>query len=422
MRAMTGPATGDFQIPGVDRAPAPGRRPVGIPTLTETSVSANLPSGVRAVLHGGLRRIRNGLRSPRECAGCAPFNGSGPVRWFPPDRAGPGPVDHHRALHGPTPRCRGSPGADRCDGPYRWDAWSSASVTSPPRRHAARRRWRGWSRSAATVALLRRAHPHPGEPARRRTPGGGELPRSTGTRYDLFVALTAARCATTPAAGRQRHLPRRRARPDHHRQGGRERRPPLRRALRVRRRRGLEPRGDAQPRHRPARRGWRSLRERVEAMKAIWTQDEASYHGEFVNFDRIWSWPKPAQRPHPPVLVGGIGPTVLDRVLAFGDALVPELGTRTSSTGSPSCAPAPTARRGPGDERARGPARCSSSSARRASVASSRWLPSGPARRVEQAIRGVGVRDRRPARRVGARTTGRAASDHRPGRRACSCG
>jgi probable F420-dependent oxidoreductase len=65
------------------------------------------------------------------------------------------------------------------------------------------------------------------------------------------------------------------------------------------------------------------LRERVEAMKEIWTSDEASYSGDFVNFERIWSWPKPAQRPHPPVLVGGNGPTVTDRVLAFGDAWMP---------------------------------------------------------------------------------------------------
>jgi probable F420-dependent oxidoreductase len=65
------------------------------------------------------------------------------------------------------------------------------------------------------------------------------------------------------------------------------------------------------------------LRERVEAMKAIWSEDEASYHGAHVHFDRIWSWPKPAQRPHPPVLVGGNGPTVTDRVLAFGDAWMP---------------------------------------------------------------------------------------------------
>jgi alkanesulfonate monooxygenase SsuD/methylene tetrahydromethanopterin reductase-like flavin-dependent oxidoreductase (luciferase family) len=65
------------------------------------------------------------------------------------------------------------------------------------------------------------------------------------------------------------------------------------------------------------------LRERVEAMKAIWTSGEASYAGEYVSFERIWSWPKPAQRPHPPILVGGNGPGVLDRVLSFGDAWFP---------------------------------------------------------------------------------------------------
>jgi probable F420-dependent oxidoreductase len=65
------------------------------------------------------------------------------------------------------------------------------------------------------------------------------------------------------------------------------------------------------------------MRERLEAMKAIWTQDEASYHGEHVEFDRIWSWPKPVQKPHPPVLVGGNGPKVLDRVVAFGDEWMP---------------------------------------------------------------------------------------------------
>jgi alkanesulfonate monooxygenase SsuD/methylene tetrahydromethanopterin reductase-like flavin-dependent oxidoreductase (luciferase family) len=55
----------------------------------------------------------------------------------------------------------------------------------------------------------------------------------------------------------------------------------------------------------------------------IWTEEEASYSGEFVNFDRIWSEPKPAQRPHPPILVGGSGPTVIDRVLDFGDSWFP---------------------------------------------------------------------------------------------------
>jgi probable F420-dependent oxidoreductase len=65
------------------------------------------------------------------------------------------------------------------------------------------------------------------------------------------------------------------------------------------------------------------LRERVEAMKAIWTEDEASYHGEHVEFDRIWCWPKPVQEPHPPILVGGNGEKVLERVVAFGDEWMP---------------------------------------------------------------------------------------------------
>ena len=51
--------------------------------------------------------------------------------------------------------------------------------------------------------------------------------------------------------------------------------------------------------------------------------EERGYSGRFVEFDRIWSWPKPAQAPHPPVLVGGNGPGVLDRVLAFGDEWMP---------------------------------------------------------------------------------------------------
>jgi probable F420-dependent oxidoreductase len=70
----------------------------------------------------------------------------------------------------------------------------------------------------------------------------------------------------------------------------------------------------------------RLVAERVQAMKEIWTHDIASFHGEFVDFDEIWMWPKPVQRPHPPVLVGGGGPTVLDRVLAFGDAWFPNWG------------------------------------------------------------------------------------------------
>jgi probable F420-dependent oxidoreductase len=65
------------------------------------------------------------------------------------------------------------------------------------------------------------------------------------------------------------------------------------------------------------------LRERVEAMRELWTAEEASYAGRHVRFERAWQWPKPVQRPHPPVLVGGNGPRVLDRVLAFGDGWMP---------------------------------------------------------------------------------------------------
>ncbi len=70
-------------------------------------------------------------------------------------------------------------------------------------------------------------------------------------------------------------------------------------------------------------RRWKVLRERIEAMKAIWSEKEATYHGEFVNFDKIWSWPKPVQKPHPPVLVGGNGPRTLERVVRYGDGWLP---------------------------------------------------------------------------------------------------
>jgi probable F420-dependent oxidoreductase len=68
---------------------------------------------------------------------------------------------------------------------------------------------------------------------------------------------------------------------------------------------------------------WGQMRERVEAMKTIWSEDEPEYHGRYVSFDSIWSWPKPVQKPHPPVLVGGVGDKVLDRVVAYGDEWIP---------------------------------------------------------------------------------------------------
>jgi probable F420-dependent oxidoreductase len=68
---------------------------------------------------------------------------------------------------------------------------------------------------------------------------------------------------------------------------------------------------------------WRLLRERVEAMKTLWCQDEASYHGKFVNFEQVWQWPKPVRKPHPPILVAGDGPGTLARVVRYGDAWLP---------------------------------------------------------------------------------------------------
>jgi probable F420-dependent oxidoreductase len=67
----------------------------------------------------------------------------------------------------------------------------------------------------------------------------------------------------------------------------------------------------------------RLLTERVQAMIEIWTNDEAEYHGQLVDFDRLQAWPKPVQTPYPPIIVGGAGPTVEDRILAFGDGWAP---------------------------------------------------------------------------------------------------
>jgi probable F420-dependent oxidoreductase len=65
------------------------------------------------------------------------------------------------------------------------------------------------------------------------------------------------------------------------------------------------------------------LREHVEAMKAIWMSEQSSYHGRHVNFDGIWSWPKPVQSPHPPILIGGNGSGAPARVLRYGDEWFP---------------------------------------------------------------------------------------------------
>jgi probable F420-dependent oxidoreductase len=65
------------------------------------------------------------------------------------------------------------------------------------------------------------------------------------------------------------------------------------------------------------------LRERVLAMKALWTEEEAEFHGEFVNFDPVWLYPKPKQQPHPPLFLGGETDHTLKRVVEFCDGWFP---------------------------------------------------------------------------------------------------
>lgn len=68
---------------------------------------------------------------------------------------------------------------------------------------------------------------------------------------------------------------------------------------------------------------WKVLRERVEAMREIWTNETAEYHGETVDFDGTWQWPKPLQRPHPPVLLGASTAKALPRAVRYCDGWMP---------------------------------------------------------------------------------------------------
>jgi probable F420-dependent oxidoreductase len=170
-------------------------------------------------------------------------------------------------------------------------------------------------------ALFFAEHTH--IPASRESPyPGGELPTKYWHCYDLFVALTAAALATTRlrvASGiclvieRDPIITANEVASIDHLSGGR-----FEFGVGAGWNREEMRNHGTDPGRRMA-----VLRERVEAMKAIWTEHEASYSGEHVKFERVLSYPKPMQRPHPPVLVGGDGPTVLDRVLAFGDGWLP---------------------------------------------------------------------------------------------------
>jgi probable F420-dependent oxidoreductase len=68
------------------------------------------------------------------------------------------------------------------------------------------------------------------------------------------------------------------------------------------------------------------MREHVLAMKALWTEEKAAYHGEFVKFDPVWSWPKPKQKPNPPILLGGETDHTLRRIIEYCDGWIPRPG------------------------------------------------------------------------------------------------
>jgi probable F420-dependent oxidoreductase len=68
---------------------------------------------------------------------------------------------------------------------------------------------------------------------------------------------------------------------------------------------------------------WTQTRESILAMKELWTRPEAEFHGRYYNFPAVRSYPKPAQKPHPPVLLGGSAKNVLERVVAWGDGWLP---------------------------------------------------------------------------------------------------
>jgi len=75
------------------------------------------------------------------------------------------------------------------------------------------------------------------------------------------------------------------------------------------------------------------MREQIEAMKAIWTNDQAEYHGRIVDFPPMMTWPKPVQKPHPPVIVGGAFRLAARRAIRYGDGILP--AARSAGSGSP---------------------------------------------------------------------------------------
>jgi probable F420-dependent oxidoreductase len=79
---------------------------------------------------------------------------------------------------------------------------------------------------------------------------------------------------------------------------------------------------------------WSQTRESILAMKELWTKREAEFHGRYYDFPLVKSYPKPAQQPHPPVILGGHARTVLERVVAWGDGWLPNRITPEELAGS----------------------------------------------------------------------------------------
>lgn len=176
------------------------------------------------------------------------------------------------------------------------------------------------------------------------TPLGGEVPRSYSRLYDPFVALTAAAATTsrirlgTGVALVAHHHPITLAKQIatlDHLSGGRV-------ILGVGAGWNQEEIENHGVEHATR---WRRALEHVAAMKAIWADDESSFSGQWVNFDDIWCWPKPVQQPHPPILLGTLGPSELvarhadgwlPLSLAHPDELLPKielLRQRTAAAG-----------------------------------------------------------------------------------------
>jgi alkanesulfonate monooxygenase SsuD/methylene tetrahydromethanopterin reductase-like flavin-dependent oxidoreductase (luciferase family) len=69
---------------------------------------------------------------------------------------------------------------------------------------------------------------------------------------------------------------------------------------------------------------FKKTREQIEAMKEIWTKDAAEHHGDIIDFPPMQTWPKPVQKPHPPIIVGGAFKYAARRAIRYGDGLIPQ--------------------------------------------------------------------------------------------------